>query len=176
MSVSVPNRNLQVRTRNFIEFRKNLTAKLILLAILSIGTVSIAYAQQNRGLGIGIMVGEPTGLSLKNWSRSTSAYAAGIAWSFTEKTSLHVHLDYVRHKPLFRGEFRDRIPFYYGLGARMKMRDEKDSKVGVRIPLGITMLPDNVPIDIFFEIVPVLDILPDTDFGFNSALGIRYYF
>jgi len=31
-------------------------------------------------------------------------------------------------------------------------------------------------VDIFFEIVPLLDLVPETDFGPNSAIGVRYYF
>jgi len=34
----------------------------------------------------------------------------------------------------------------------------------------------DTPLDIFVEVVPVLDLVPDTDLDFNGAVGIRYIF
>jgi hypothetical protein len=31
-------------------------------------------------------------------------------------------------------------------------------------------------LDFFFELVPILDLAPSTDFGMNAAIGIRYFF
>jgi hypothetical protein len=35
---------------------------------------------------------------------------------------------------------------------------------------------DGTPLDIFLEIVPILDLAPKVGFDFNGAIGIRYYF
>ena len=56
----------------------------------------------------------------------------------------------------------------------MKVQDEK--RFGIRFPLGINLYIAEAPIDIFFEIVPILNLAPKTDLDLNAALGIRYYF
>jgi len=46
----------------------------------------------------------------------------------------------------------------------------------VRIPLGINYIFEKVPLDIFLEFVPLLDLVPGTNFRLKGAVGIRYYF
>jgi len=49
-------------------------------------------------------------------------------------------------------------------------------RVGVRVPVGISYLFDSVPVDLFLEVAPVVDLVPSTGLGWNSGIGIRYYF
>ncbi len=66
------------------------------------------------------------------------------------------------------------MPFYFGLGALVKFADE--SEVGVRAPLGLNYFFSENPFEIFGEVVPILMVLPGTEFEFNAAIGLRYYF
>jgi hypothetical protein len=34
----------------------------------------------------------------------------------------------------------------------------------------------NAPVDIFVELVPILNLAPSTDFDFNGGIGARYWF
>jgi hypothetical protein len=75
------------------------------------------------------------------------------------------------------------MPVYYGIGARLKFKDdegrgrnEDDAIFGIRVPVGITYLFDDAPLDLFFEIVPVLDLAPDVELDINAAVGLRFYF
>ena len=68
------------------------------------------------------------------------------------------------------------LPVYFGLGGRVVFREKHDDKVGIRFPLGINYIFDNAPFDAFLEIVPILDLTPDTDFDLEAAIGIRYFF
>ena len=61
-------------------------------------------------------------------------------------------------------------PFFYGI------HYADDTQLGVRVPLGLAYLFQTAPVDIFLEIVPILDFIPETDFRINAALGARYYF
>ncbi len=147
------------------------------------GTV---IAQPRDGLGIGIIIGEPTGLSLKKWLDNTRAVDAGIAWSFSENDSLHLHADYLLHgfDVISAREAKGRFPVHAGLGARIKFKDsnngrgrnDNDALVGVRVPFGVSFLPAGSPIDLFAEIVPILDVAPRSDFDLNAAIGARFYF
>ncbi len=66
------------------------------------------------------------------------------------------------------------LPFYYGIGGRLLLGNQ--AKLGVRIPVGLNYLFANDPIGIFFEVAPVLDLVPSTRFDVNGGIGIRYYF
>ena len=70
--------------------------KLIFLFI-SIFFINQIITAQESGFGIGIMIGEPTGLSMKQWLNSSNAIDAGVGWSFTENGSIHLHADYLYH-------------------------------------------------------------------------------
>lgn len=135
--------------------------------------VSMVKAQSS-GPGLGIIVGEPTGISFKYWTSSTTAFDAALAWSFIDEGAFHIHGDYLFHNMRLISVPEGKLPFYYGIGARIKTAN--DTKLGVRVPLGLAYLFQNAPIDIFLEIVPILDLTPKTDFGINAALGARYFF
>jgi len=145
----------------------------ILLAVLS----ASAYAKQD--LGVGVIVGEPTGLSLKYWLDEDRAIDGAAAWSFSDNDSFQLHADYLFHRfDIFEtGEVTGKMPLYYGLGARVKDKDKHDDTVfGLRIPLGITYLFAEAPFDLFAELVPIVDLAPDVDVDINAAIGFRFYF
>ncbi len=151
--------------------------KLIYRSILLLTVFLLAattLAGQGNGWGIGIILGEPTGLSLKVWTGGTTAFAAAAAWSFRGEGKLHLHLDYLFHNFRLLKVHSGKLPVYFGIGGRIKFEDEK--RVGVRIPLGLCYLFKNQPLDIFFEIVPLLDLAPETAMSLNASLGIRYFF
>lgn len=132
---------------------------------------------QRQGVGLGVIVGEPTGLSLKSWFSSSTALDLAAAWSFGDYEAFQFHLDYVFHHPrLIEANF----PFYYGLGGRLKLKDthddESDAHIGVRFPLGLVYLFREAPLDFFIEVVPILDLAPETDVNLNAAVGMRFYF
>ena len=114
------------------------------------------------------------GVSAKYWMSSRSAYSFGVAWSTSDRDeALYLHADYAIHSWMQDVE-RGRLGFYYGLGGRFLVED--DPHIGIRVPLGLNYMIDRTPLDLFFEAVPVLDIIPDTDLKINGGLGIRYYF
>ena len=129
---------------------------------------------QTSGLGVGLILGEPTGISAKKWINSSYSLNGAAAWSFVDAGALHLHADYVFHNfDLFDPDV-GRLAFYYGLGGRLKLTTK--GKLGARVPLGLNYMLDNNPLDLFVEIVPMLDLLPATTFTVNAAIGIRYFF
>lgn len=135
---------------------------------------------QSRGFGLGLIVGEPTGLSAKLWQSRTTALDFAAAWSFTDEAALHLHGDFLVHNFRLIHVERGQLPVYYGIGLRVKMSDEEqhdDTSLGLRIPVGLDYLfAGGTPLDIFMEIVPILDLVPNTDVTLNASLGVRYWF
>lgn len=153
--------------------------KIAAITILLAVTATNARAQDTFGLGF--IIGEPTGLSLKYWLDKEHAIDGAAAWSSSENDSFQLHADYLIHN--YELLNADDLPVYYGLGARLKFKDHdgrgrnrNDAIFGIRIPLGVTYLFDDAPLDLFFELVPVLDIAPDVDLDINAAIGLRFYF
>ena len=105
-----------------------------------------------------------------------SAIDGALGWSFAKYGSMHIHADYIQNIVNLSSE----VPLYLGVGGRIKTKNnnkgEDDSRFGIRIPVGIVYEPSTVPIDVFVEIVPLLDLTPASEFTMNAAVGIRYYF
>ncbi|NTV84909.1 MAG: hypothetical protein HGA23_11530, partial [Bacteroidales bacterium] len=129
---------------------------------------------QPRGLGLGVIIGEPTGISFKKWTNKNQAFDGAVAWSFGHQDAFHLHLDYLFHNRRLIIIDRNVIPFYYGIGGRFKFADS--NTFGIRFPLGITVFIVEAPIDLFLEVVPVMNLAPETDLDLNAAIGARYYF
>jgi hypothetical protein len=150
--------------------------KRVTLATLAVLVICSSAAPQESGFGIGAILGEPTGLTVKWWVGRSAAMDAAAAWSLGRRSALHLHLDYLLHNfNLFRVE-TGRLPLYYGIGGRIKFRDDDDDNVGLRIPVGMDYLFRGAPFDIFLEIVPLIDLIPSTDFDMNGSIGVRYWF
>ncbi len=122
------------------------------------------------------MVGEPTGISFKSWTGANTAFDAAAAWSFgDDEDALHLHADFLMHTFGHLEIEEGALPLYYGIGGRLKLLDE-DELLGVRVPVGLDFILARGDMDVFLEVVPILDVAPDTDFNLNAALGARYYF
>ena len=150
----------------------------IVLALLILCS-AMSFAQSGK-VGVGVILGEPSGLSLKFRTSSTTAFDAGLAWSFASPGSLHIHGDFIFHNyNLFTVE-RGLVALYYGVGGRVKFISSdavtRETRVGVRIPIGLVYEFDEAPVDLFIEIVPMLDLTPRTEGGIAGAIGIRYFF
>ena len=149
--------------------------KFTLLSIsILILTGSNIYSQQ-KGFGVGIIVGEPTGISAKYWTSSINAFDFGLGYSFTSSNSvLDFYSDYVFHSSdLIKAE--ENFVVYYGPGARLKIQKD-NTRLGLRGVIGIIWPPQNTPIDLFVELAPILDIIPETKFDFAGGVGARYFF
>lgn len=143
--------------------------KAYLLAAVAVLCPSFCFAGNKYELGI--IVGEPTGISAKQNLGGDRAVAAAAAWSFSGEGSLSLHADHL----WFRNDVilvkKGRLPVYYGLGARLKLQDK--SLAGARFPVGLQYFFSDPRFTVFAEIVPVLDLVPDTEFGLNAAIGFR---
>jgi hypothetical protein len=137
-------------------------------------TLATVLKAQDKGFGIGLYLGEPTGIGMKGWVSANGAIAGAMAWSFAGNGRLHIHVDYHRHSFNLIEVEKGKLPVYYGIGAKIVFQD--DPIFGARIPLGINYLFDDAPLDIFAEIVPGLELIPETEFDFAGGVGIRYFF
>lgn len=148
------------------------------------------YSSQDT-FGLGIMVGAPTGLAGKYFLGPDTAidFGVGAYRRVRFHSALQIHVDHLWHPVNLVSESAFDLPLYFGVGGRLLLREydpdndpdrDDDLHLGVRAPVGVAMVFTEVPIDVFFELALVVDlIVVGDDFLFadlNAALGFRYYF
>ena len=70
----------------------------ILSVIISLFIISNLNFAQQKGFGLGVVLGEPTGISAKYWLTSGGALDFGLGYSFTSSNSVFdFYADYVFH-------------------------------------------------------------------------------
>jgi hypothetical protein len=135
--------------------------------------------------GLGIIIGTPTGISGKLWNGSRRAMDAAIGWSMGDYESFYFHADYLFQDPKLFVVSEGTMPFYFGIGGRLRQdhhRDvgndshDNDTRLGVRMPLGLEYLFRDVPLNMFIEIALVLDLTPRTEADIDAGIGVRYRF
>lgn len=142
---------------------------------------------QERRFGLGVIIGEPTGISAKLWTSPVNAFDLGLGWSiggdrigrykgyYDGGSRVHFHMDYLWHAfEAIRSS--ERFPLYYGFGGRINSGAGYDASVAVRGVFGIAWLPRDTPIDVFLELAPSLQLTPSTGFGLDAGIGARYFF
>jgi hypothetical protein len=127
-------------------------------------------------IGLGVIFGEPTGLSAKIWMTENTGWDIGAAWSWSGDGHFHLHADYLFHNFNLFDVDKGSLPVYLGIGGRVLFRDNADDKIGVRFPIGVEYFFEDWPVAIFGEVVPILDLAPSTDGDINGGFGIRFYF
>jgi len=152
------------------------------LALILFGCLAgLSFGESNHNIGAGVILGEPTGLTFKIWNRQTVAIDAGAAWSFVSGGFFQLHGDLLFHNfSIFKPE-TGRMALYYGVGGRVKFGSEDTTgehhtTVSIRVPVGISYEFEKTPVELFLEIVPMLDLVPSTEVQMAGAIGFRYYF
>jgi hypothetical protein len=168
-----------------------MTRSLLLPALLTLAAAAprvaeggaIGLADTPQGAGVGLILGEPTGLALA-WRPKTGniMFDAAVAWSVPDDR-IHFHADWLLTLATYRDPATPTfgIPFYTGIGPRVRVGWDSEHQadaalLGIRIPFGLMILPDAVPVDGFVELVPVLTLYPETSLDLDAALGVRVFF
>jgi hypothetical protein len=146
-----------------------------LVTLLGLALISGNGLADDGGFGVGVIAGEPTGLSGEMWLTKSTAIDAAVAWSFgSGEDAFLIHSDYLFYNTGWINVQTGTMAVYFGLGGRVKFAS--DAQVGIRIPIGLDYLFESAPVDIFGEVVPILDLVDKTELNFAAAIGFRYFF
>jgi len=151
--------------------------------------------QSDKTFGLALELGEPTGINGKYFLSDTGALDFGVGWIYRHYyygDGMHIYGDYLWHPASLASTQSFELPFYIGVGARFWDFSYCDPRfcydgnaVGIRVPVGISFDFNNAPLDIFIQLVPVLDFLGGDyymqfrdreHFGIDLSAGIRYWF
>ena len=149
--------------------------KLIILFLL-IFIATNALALERNKFGLGVMAGDPTGLTAKYMIDTKTGIDAAIGWKTSGDSEFYISSDYLFHLYDLIKIPEGISPLYFGGGLRFIDRDKRENKFGIRIPVGVEYLFLNNSLGAFGELVPILDLKPDTEFDLEFGIGIRYFF
>jgi len=148
----------------------------IALAVALSQTVA-SSSSDRRKVGIGLVLGAPTGFSIKYWENQRIAYQGSIGGMFNG--GLMVGADYLVHENVFRNP---QVPFYYGAGmflgdAGFGGPDYSHSNValGIRAAFGVDFIPREYPFDMAIELGPALLLTPTVGMGVQLSVAFRFY-
>lgn len=154
--------------------------------VTAVCLITPAYAEENRdkgSTGIGIIVGEPTGICGKLYVQDDQAIQAAVGFAFLGG-GVQLHGDYVFHPFILQKRDSFVLATYIGPGIRLidyrEGRGNDYFALGLRGVGGLLFDFTNNPLDAFIEVAGVFE------YGFrdgkgpglslNAAAGIRYYF
>ena len=94
----------------------------------------------------------------------------GYGWDI-----FHFHADYLFHNfDVIRAT--ERFPLFFGPGLSVNYFNYDYMQFGVRGDFGIAWMPRRVPMDLFLEIAPTLELFPGPHLDVGAGLGGRFYF
>lgn len=178
---------LNVLAASFIIFAFAVSAP----ANAALKTARPGSPETSHPFGLGVVLGEPTGITGKYWIDRRTAIDTNFSYSFDDYFLLYA--DYLYHFPSAFGHssaFVSQLNPYVGLGAELMIQsqdtgtknrtyfrsDQGSAGFAIRIPLGIEWRPSGPPLGVFVEIAPGVGVVPAT-FGFvQGGIGARFYF
>jgi hypothetical protein len=147
-----------------------------------------AQSPMGRSFGFGLVLFEPTGGTIKYWMNSQNAIDADIGGN-SYFGALRIDGDYLWQFYPFNSPVANMYigpglalgfgypyySYYYEEGPNRIFYRGGAVGLGVRVIFGVDVVPRNTPIEIFFQLGPLIGLSPDFGAALDIALGIRFY-
>ena len=150
-----------------------------LFVLVLAGTVCLASpVHRGRKFGLGLVIGEPSGLSWKYWQGSTNALDGALAMS-SFNDYFAAHINYLWHNYRVIKVEQGKMPLYYGVGGALwsgTFHTHDGANLGVRGVIGLEYVFEGAPFDIFLELAPTMYVVPETGLWLHAGLGGRFFF
>jgi hypothetical protein len=153
----------------------------------------------SRKFGLGVMVGDPTGLTAKLWVGPTNALDFGFGFYgygvndrcfrdgngnvVCDHFSYHTatfNTDYLWQSNIVRGAAQ--LDWHVGVGGRLNIYGgdcaTDCAALAARAPIGLDLMFNNPGfLEVFFEISPItFYVFPSFEWVIEGGLGVRFYF
>ena len=156
-------------------------AGLLLMCVAGTMVSGTAHARP-QGIGVGALLGEPVASTLMvRWDDKQSVQLLA-GWSFGQQR-MHLGADYLFSPTEIVSDDAMGLhyPVYFGVGLRLRLLGEDTTagrergKFGFRFPFGVSVEPDELPIEVYFEMAPVWVVSPISHSGFDGGIGVRLF-
>jgi len=151
--------------------------------LATVAALALAARPASAEVGVGLFVGQPTGLDVKLDLARRSALDLVLGWDdFDNDRDEYAHLTYLVHLGAVRGR-SVLVPFRLGIGAAVfggagGFGDEVN--LAVRAPFELGLRFRKAPLEIYFEVAIKLVLLDDNDnddqIDGDGGVGLRVYF
>lgn len=144
----------------------------VLFALLTVVMTS-AHAQSTTppgSVGLGGQIGDPSGITLKWYDRPGFAYEVLAAWDLDDFLFLNLH-------GLFERRLQDSpLNYFFGPGAYIGVEDRGDNDLvlGISGSFGLNFFTERF--EVFLQLTPRLNVVPNTRGELGGGVGLRYYF
>jgi hypothetical protein len=147
------------------------------LACLLLGLLLLPAASSaaGRGIGLGATLGEPTGATLALWVDQDEAWIVGLGVNPGDDNSVQESVDYVLYLFDIGRTVMPGFAPYAGLGARVNGPSDGHTEFGIRFVAGAAWFPEQYNMELFAELVPILDVSPNWEIDLNAVVGLRLY-
>lgn len=152
-----------------------------------------SVSPMGKQLGIGLQVGAPTALTGKIMLAPDQGLVLGIGagYGFFFDPALSIHLDYLYHPSILTSQSAFTLSWFIGGGVWLGLWEGGRRRflvpgyqynyatpllLAVRVPIGLNLAFNELPIELYLEGVPALGIFPAVTFGIGLAAGARFYF
>jgi hypothetical protein len=150
---------------------------IIYLSLVSLSMVSVAHAEN---FGLGIILGDPSGLSGKAKFDDRHSVDGALAYSSGKHSGMQFHADYLWDRARSWGTTQGPLDMYYGLGGRLISYNDRDDKsqvsIGPRGSLGLSFNLNNPNLEFFGELALILEVIPSMTADLDAGIGARIRF
>lgn len=154
---------------------------LFWMAVIAVG--GLDAQGRATGLGVGVSLGEPVSATVAYRIDAVRTVQLMQGWSFGQKR-MHMSADYLHTVTEITSDDTVglRYPVSLGLGLRGRffgsgtLAAEERGSFGVRFPLCVSVEPDSIPLEVYFEMAPVWVVAPISHGGFDGGIGGRLFF
>ncbi|GAB4303675.1 MAG: hypothetical protein Kow0090_19260 [Myxococcota bacterium] len=132
--------------------------------------------------GLGIILGEPSGITGKLWLTEGNALQMTASWSLNHDSFIVIGDYTYSFWYIIRSADAVAFPLYVGFGGALGIGgkehpwDKSDPKLALRIPLGLAVAFRRAPVEIFLEVAPAILVIPEVEGDVMGGIGARFYF
>ena len=165
--------------------RKSIWSLILVTMTAAIMAQTASAADSNFGLGL--VLGDPSGISARIAAGSNNSINVILGYDVNQNDNryyrdnccrdggvLYMGADYVWYNYNLIHVSSGRLPLYFGPGVNFVISNY--SSVGIRGVVGLEYQFANAPFDLFFELAPGVNIVPNTEVGVDAGFGGRFFF
>lgn len=131
-----------------------------------------AFGSGTKGFGAGIILGQPSGVLAAVSLHERLRLDFGAAWSWNDWWMILADCkfrDYLTPSSLH-------LAGYYGLGVYGGSSNAHEGILGIRVPFGVDYRFPYTNFEVFGEVVPGLEMVPETRARLQAGIGVILWF
>lgn len=141
-----------------------------------------SLAHRGGDFGLGLIIGDPTGVNGKYFLSSELAIDGAIGFGVLGGHHTKLQADFLWHFGVDRWSAAA-LDLYLGVGPALAVHDHHDHNhdhgnlwIGARAPFGASLAFSKVPLDVFLELAVGLWLVEHLHTDLDAAIGVRYWF